>query len=83
MITTSTGTTDAARVRAARVSGVEVAVAALLLSAQYPTVPLPGPRMTTWPAIRTAMLAGSVQPVPSKPALPLLKLPKASRPTAM
>ena len=61
--TTSTGTSDAARVAARSVSAGEVAVAALLCSAQYPTVPLPGPRTTTWPGIRWAMLAGSVQPV--------------------
>ncbi len=44
---TSTGTTDAALVVARKVSDVEVAVAALLASGQYPTVPLPGPRKTT------------------------------------
>ena len=76
--TTSTGTSDAARVVDRRVSDGEVAVAAVLCSAQYPTVPLPGPRTTTWPAMRCAMLAGSVQPEPS---YLLLKLPNASKPT--
>ena len=50
---------------ARRVSAGEVAVAALLFKAQYPTVPLPGPRTTTWPGIRCAILAGSMQLVPS------------------
>ncbi len=45
--TTSTGTSEAARVVARRVSAGEVAVAALLCTGQYPTVPFPGPRTTT------------------------------------
>ncbi len=65
LIATSTGIFDAARVVARRVSDGELPVAALLASAQYPTVPFPGPRKTTWPAIVLSMLGGSVQPDPS------------------
>ena len=64
--------------RNSRHGGGELAVAALLSSAQYPTVPLPGPRTTTWPGIRWAMLGGSVHPEPSNL---VLKLPNVSMPT--
>jgi len=78
LTTTSTGTKDAARVEARRVSAGEFGFVALLFSAQYPAVRFPGPRTTTWPGIRLLMPGGSVQPDPSDL---LLKLPYTSRPT--
>ena len=51
LIATSTGTTDAVRVEARRVSAGEDVDAAELLIAQYPARPTPGPRITTWPGI--------------------------------
>ena len=49
LITTSTGTTDAAGWRPAARARASVVLVAVLLIAQYPARPSPGPRTTTWP----------------------------------